>query len=221
MDNWSIILLIVGILLWGFIRILSTHLQRVKRVNFVRDYRDKFVKFSSLYYSGDKNNFDGESYVWLTKNVDKAQNYVGILGLMDYKPAFQNYIVPDYQLIINTLPKFRNGRIEEFDINAVDNCLQRYLGTSDDAINNNFKSLINPLVWFRVGIQELLSIPILLFNWTGLIRRSTVDNIKSSRLFRVLTGIVTLVSFVGGVISIIVGYDQTIQFIMSLWQDIM
>lgn len=51
------------------------------------------------------------------------------MGVMTFKPAFQNYVINNYPLIINTIPKFSDGTIESFEIKSVDNSLLRYIGS--------------------------------------------------------------------------------------------
>lgn len=108
---------ILSIFIIGFIQVYNRHNRVVKKIEFADEYRYKFVEFANKYFqtydrysrSGD---FDGELYVWLTMNVSKIQNYVGSFGVMSYKPAFQNYMINNYQIIINTIPKFREGQVE-------------------------------------------------------------------------------------------------------------
>lgn len=221
MISVSIILGILTVFIIGFVQVYNRHLRVVKKIDFAGEYRNKFVGFANKYFqtydrwsrAGD---FDGELYVWLTMNVSKIQDYVGSFGVMSYKPAFQNYMFNNYQIIINTIPKFREGQVEKFDVGAVDDCLLRYIGYLEEYSKDTLKNLRNPIVWFREGFREILSIPIFVLNWFGIISKRTVNSIKDSLIYKVISGLIALVTLVSGLVTIIVGYDQTIEFIKKL-----
>ncbi|MBU6186613.1 MAG: hypothetical protein KGQ16_09410 [Cyanobacteria bacterium REEB444] len=205
----------------GFAQVYNRHSRVVKKIDFAGEYRNKFVEFANKYFqtydrysrSGD---FDGELYVWLTMNVSKIQNYVGSFGVMSYKLAFQNYMINNYQIIINTIPKFREGQVENFDVGAVDDCLLRYIGYLEEDSKDTLKNLRNPIVWFREGFREILSVPIFILSWFGIISNRTVNSIKDSLIHKVIAGLIALVTLVSGLVTIVVGYDQTLEFVNRL-----
>lgn len=216
-----IILGILTVFIIGFVQVYNRHSRVIKKIEFSGEYRNKFIEFSNKYFqtydrysrSGD---FDGELYVWLTMNVSKIQNYVGSFGVMSYKPAFQNYMINNYQIIINTIPKFREGQVENFDVGGVDDCLLRYIGYLEEYSKDTLKNLRNPIVWFREGFREILSIPIFILSWFGIISNRTVNSIKDSLIYKVISGLIALVTLVSGVVTIVVGYDQTLEFVNRL-----
>ena len=217
-----IILTILSVIAIGFVLVYNRHSRIIKKIEFAGEYRNKFIEFANKYFktydrwsrSGD---FDGELYVWLTMNVSKIQNYVGSFGEMTYKPAFQNYMINNYQIIINTIPKFREGQVENFDVGAVDDCLLRYIGHLEEYSKDTHKNLRNPIVWFREGFKEIMSIPIFILSWFGIISNRTVSSIKNSMIYKVISGFIALVTLVSGIVTIIVGYDQTREFVKKLF----
>lgn len=216
-----IILGILTVLIIGLVQVYIRHSRVVKKIDFAGEYRSKFIEFANKYFetydrwsrAGD---VDGQLYVWLTMNVSKIQNYVGSLGVMSYKPAFQNYLINNYQIIINTIPKFREGQVENFDVGAVDDCLLRYIGYLEEYSKDTLKNLLNPIVWFREGFREILSVPIFIFSWFGIISNRTVNSIKDSLIYKVISGLIALVTLISGLVTIVVGYDQTLEFVNSL-----
>jgi hypothetical protein len=214
-------LLITGILtvfVVGFIQIFKRHSRVVKKIDFACEYRNKFIDFSNKYFKtydrwSHAGDIDGETYVWLTKNVSKIQNYVGSFGEMAYKPAFQNYMINNYQTIINTIPKFREGQVESFDVGAVDDCLLRYIGHLEEYIKDTLRNLKNPVIWFREGFREIFSIPLFILNWFGIFSHRTVNNIMGSVIYKIIAGLFALVTLTSGLVTIIVGYEHTVEFI--------
>lgn len=216
-----IILGILTVFIIGFVQVYNRYSRVVKKIDFAGEYRNKFVHFANKYFQTSdgyhrRGDIDGELYVWLTMNGNKIQNDVGSFGVMSYQPAFQNYMINNYQIIINTVPKFREGHVENFDVGAVDDCLLRYIGYLEEYRKDTRKNVRNPIVWFREGFREVLSIPILIFNWFGIIGNQTVRSITNSLIYKILTGIMGLVTFVSGIVTIIVGYPETIEFVKKI-----
>jgi hypothetical protein len=205
----------------GFFQVYNLHSRVNKKIAFANEYRNKFNLLTNKYFEtydswSRSGNFDGELYVWLTMNVNQMQEYLGNQGVMEYIAPFQTYKISNYQIVINTIPKFRDGSIKDFDINSVDDCLLRYIGYLKGIINENMKNLKNPIIWFREGFREVLSIPIFILNWFGIISSRTVSSIKDSLIFKAIAGLISLITLISSIVTIIVGKDQTIEFIHRL-----
>lgn len=222
MTTLLIILSILFVLIIGFVRVFKRHKRTTQRHEFAFEYREKFIQFTNKYLktydrwsrAGD---FDNNLYVWLTKNVNRIQSEIGVIGVMDYIAPFQTYKVSNYQIIVNTLPKFRDGQIENFDVNSVDDCLLRYLGHIEERSKETFRNLRNPVIWFRIGFQEILSIPLFILNWFGIFSKHTVNNIMDSILYKIFTGIIALVTLISGIVTIIQGKEQTLELLRKLF----
>lgn len=212
-----IISCILTVFVMGFVLVYKRHSRVVDKIEFASEYRNKFIEFSNKYFetydrwsrAGD---FDGQLYVWLTMNISKIQGNLGTFGIMDYIAPLQSYRVSNYQVVINTIPKFRDGTVKDFDVNSVDDCLLRYIGYLEEYNQDAQKNLRNPIVWFREGFREVLSIPIFILNWFGIISNRTANSIKDSLIYKVISGLIALVTLVSGLVTIIVGYQSTIEF---------
>lgn len=224
MTTILIIASILLVFLIGFIQIFR-ELSRLKsKIHFANEYRNKFIEFANKYFkSYDKYNrtgkIDGSLYVWLTRNVNKIQSHVGYIGIMSYKPAYQNYMINDYQIIINTIPMFRQGQVEHFDVNSVDDCLLRYSGHLEDCHDSTSNNLKNPIIWFREGFKEIFSIPIFILNWFGIISKQKLESIKDSLIYKLISGLIALITLASGIVTIIIGYEQTIQLLIKLVKE--
>ena len=217
-----IILGILTVFIIGFVQVYNRNSRVVKKIDFAGEYRNKFIEFSNKYFetydrwsrAGD---FDGQLYVWLTTNVSKIQGNLGSFGIMDYIAPFQTYRVSNYQIIINTLPKFRDETVIDFDVNSVDDCLLRYIGYLEEYCQDTQNNLRNPIVWFREGFKEIISIPLFILSSFGIFSRRTVDNIMDSVIFKIFAGLIALVTLVSGLVTIVVSYDQTLEFVNRLF----
>jgi hypothetical protein len=222
MTTLFIIMGILLILVIGFVKTFKYDSRLIKSFEFTSVYRHKFIEFSNKYFQTLEKfvragSIDNELYVWLTKNSNRMQSNVGNFGLMEYVAPFQQYKVSDYQIILNTIPKFRNGRVEIFDANSVDDCLLRYLGHLEEILKTSNKNLRNPIIWFRIGFQEIFSLPILILNWFGIFSRNSVDKIMGSAIYKIFSGIIGLVTFVSGIVTIVQGKEQTLDLIHKIF----
>jgi hypothetical protein len=214
-------IIIIGILfifLIGFIQLFRTNSRTIKKHEFASEYRNKFIELANKYFEqydkwSKSGNLDNELYVWLTKNVSKIQSNAGSFGVMSYKPAFQNYMINNYQLIINTIPKFREGQVENSDVTSVDDCLLRYIGHIEERSEQTLKNLKNPIIWFRIGFQEIISIPLFVLNWFGIFSKQRINGIMESTIYKIFTGIIALITLLSGLVTIIQGKEKTFEFI--------
>jgi hypothetical protein len=222
MTTTIIILGIVLIFLIGFIQVFKSNSRVLKKHEFASEYRNKFIDFTNKYFKNydrwnQSGNLDGELYVWLTKNVSKIQNSVGQFGIMDYLAPFQTYQISNYQIIINTIPKFRDGQVKDFDVNSVDDCLLRYIGYLEEHNKETQKNLRNPIIWFRIGFQEIISIPLFILNWFGIFSKSRVNGIMGSTIYKIFTGIIALITLLSGIVTIIQGKEKTIELVNKIF----
>lgn len=216
-----IILGILTVFFIGFVQVYNKHSRVLKKIDFGVEYRNKLIEFSNKYFEtydrwSRADHFDRQLYVWLTMNVNKIQGNLGTFGIMDYIAPFQTYKISNYQIVINTIPKFRDETVRDFEVNSVDDCLLRYIGYLEEYSQDTQKNLKNPIVWFREGFREVLSIPIFMLNWFGIISSRAVNSIQDSLIYKVLSGLIALVTLVSGLVTIVVGYDQTLEFISRL-----
>ena len=131
---------------------------------------------------------------------------------------YRAYHVPRYQVIINTLPKFRDGTVKDFDVDSCDDCLLRYIGITEGVISLGRKNLRNPLIWFREGFQQLMSLPFHILNWFNILSDNSFSNLTNSFLFKLLSGIAGLITLASGIVTIIVGKDQTLVYFKHLFR---
>ena len=189
--------------------------------DFAFDYRNRFVEFSNQFHSTfdrhwSQGSFDNEKYIWLTKNVSKMQNYLGAGGKMEYIGPFQSIHIRNYEIVINTLPKFRDGSILSFDVNSVDDCLIRYIGLMENQLEKINKKIRNPIIWFQVGFQSIINIPLYVLNWFGILTDNAISSVTTNMFYKLIIGLGGLVTFVSGLVTIIQGKEETIKFIHKI-----
>lgn len=223
MSTFLIITALIGFLLFGYYTIYKESKRLIEKLNFSAEYRNKFVELANNYFSKydrfeRKGEIDNQLYIWLTKNVNKIQAQVGQIGTIHYVAPFRQYQVTNYQVIINSLPKFRDGNVQDFDVNSVDDCLLRYIGQLEDYEKSIKEELKNPFVWFRQGIQEALILPLLIFKWFGIFNSSFFYKIKQSFFYKIFAGVMALITLLSGIVTIIIGMDQTMAWVKHFFK---
>ncbi|MFN7603337.1 MAG: hypothetical protein ACK5R0_18265 [Bacteroidota bacterium] len=211
----GLVLILIATLTTGFIHIWRTVKGISKKLDFAVEYREKLIEQANSYFS--RQSIDNKQLSWLTKNSDRIQNQIGRGAVIDYKPAYQNYLVSNYHLIINTIPKFSLQTIHSDDVTYADNCLLRHIGNAEEAYNESIKRLKNPLTWFREGFVQLTSLPIYILNWFGILTDNSLNKITTSLFYRTIVGIGGLVAFASGLVTIIQGRKDVFGFIREMF----
>ena len=221
---WIAILSLLFILITGYLSINQNLQKHKENHSFVIEYRNRFIdlsnsftEFKSRFYQTEER-INPEEYAWLTRNADKVQSLLGHIGRMHYIAPFRAYEIKNYEIILNTLPKFLERTAESFDINYVYNCLLRFDGIMEIKSISLEKAIKNPFIWFRQGIQNIFDILIYILNWFGILNDNKVTKILTNSIYKFITGIFALVAFVSGIVTIIQGKDITIQFFKQLFQ---
>lgn len=218
-------LVVLGILLillvTGFIRLIRHRLELVKSHIFTDEYLKRFSDFV------EKNYFDGGDYTWLTEKAYPMQIELGSFGKMTYKPPFANYFIHDYDLILNLLPEIRKHKTDrsmfgpgpayQEQVSIVAETLIRFRGILNEQLDFSGRQLWNPFVWLREGVQTILQLPLLIFQWFGLISSSVYYRITNAPLFGIVTGLITLIGLVGSIFTIVLGWEQFLKLMEKWW----
>ncbi len=214
---------LIAILIIGVVKVYLGYRELKQRRDFVVEYANKFSEFAK------KPGFDEELYFWLTHNSVAIQGELGQYGKIDYKPPAANYVIQNYQVIVNLLPELRrektggyaftSARIYQEEVSICLDTLVRYLGVIDKRLGEALSEARNPFIWLREGVQTILLIPAFVLRWLGLISSSTISRLSKNIIFRLLSGLVAFVTLVSGLVTIAVGWEEFQNFLSSLWQS--
>lgn len=211
-NTLKIIAILICLLILGFIRIINRILYLQKRIDFTSQYLKRYSEFIS------KDNFDEEEYYWLTYNVNKIQAELGVGGIIDYRPPFANYIINNYQLIINTLPEIRSGIAHEAMINACSEVMIRHLGLLDKNITELRNQLYNPFIYLREGINLIITLPIRIAYWSGLVEYSSFEKVSTGIIVKIFSFLIMILGVIASVITIFIGWEPFITQMRLLYQ---
>ncbi|MGG3269864.1 hypothetical protein ABEP16_13205 [Priestia aryabhattai] len=219
MLNWMPLIIIVILSLLGFFKLVLD----IRKIGNLREFSVDFVNmFRKLINQLQNNNFDSELYQSLRLKSAEMQTIMGNYGVArKYKPAGANYIYNNYEIVVNGLAEIRNLHIQMaggFDssfekrmlaesASMIDDVLITYIGV----LNTQQKKLIieikNPFILLREGVRLIVTSPISLIYWSGLIRYRTYDSLSNNIFVKLISVIIGLVGLISSIITIVTGYN--------------
>lgn len=183
--------------------------------DFIIEYRNKFIELANQFNSSQS--LDNGLYLWLVSKSIKAQNILGRLGVVHYTGSYlRPYSVPNYEMISNTIPQIRMGSVHQNELLTCEDLMVRFLGHQEELIQKSFKNLKNPIIWFQLGIQFYLAFPLHLLNWFGIISAKFINSTLSSWFYKLISGIVGLIAFISGLITIAIGWNEFLDLVKRL-----
>ena len=209
-----------AILVFALVLVLSLGLFRLIRekshVSEEIAFSDEFMHKLKTYV--ESNGRDNEPYAWLTHRSSKMQKILGAYGVYaSYRPPYSDFQFQNYPVILNMLPELRktleNDVLSRGDLAhqyavTLQETILRYVGVLEDKESELFKSIRNPVIWFREGIRIIVALPLSILEWLGALSDKTVSALISSKAFRLITAFISLVGFVSAVMGIVLGWNQ-------------
>ncbi|MFN7116939.1 MAG: hypothetical protein ACK4TA_09090 [Saprospiraceae bacterium] len=204
-----------AILLLGLLDVFIKVRNFKNKLIYITDYRNDFARLVFEYKENEVlNHF---LYERLLKSSYSLQTEIDILEKMSYRPAFAPYIIKNYQVLINTIPKFRDGTIDVVDINFADDSLIRYIGFVENLLSMEIHNLYNPLKWFHSGISALINLPFRVLSSFGLISSSREQQILTHINFKQLSSVIAVFAFIGTVMGIIADFEEVKNFLSKIF----
>ncbi len=168
---------------------------------------------------------DQQTYLELVRDSALIQSELGGFGVVDWKPHGANYIMHDYQLVVNGLGEIQHWLPQRALFSTVDpakdyadairDALLRFVGVLEQREHRVLADIRNPLILFREGIRALITIPVWIAGSLGLITQDTVGRVRTGAVARVLGGIVATIGFVSAIIGAVTGWRAFLDIIRS------
>ncbi|WP_156289488.1 hypothetical protein [Oceanobacillus salinisoli] len=219
----QVILIIIGLIIIGLIIKFDDLIKLNKELTFIGDYNDKYVNYLNQYlYTQNRirDEKEAELYTYLVKNAGKCQQLLGLLGYVDYRPPFAGYMIKNYQVIVNVVPSLRNPKGLSDEFQWVNNHLLMQISRHEEAISDRKREIVNPFSLLQEGVKFIVTLPITLLYWTGIIKYTTMSKLSNNIAVKFLNFIVIIVGLVGSVLTIVAGWDTVINIYNELKQRI-
>lgn len=220
--DWHIYSTFVAILVLGLCLLLRRLRRATGAYKFTQSFRDQFRTYCNSQGS------DHAAYDWLIRHSNRMQKEMGPYGIYgSYKPPFANYAYSNYPIILNMLPELRTHIEQDFGgslysetingfMRAIDEALLRYIGVLEQRRSSRRSDLLNPFLWLREGIGFILTLPLLLLSWFGILGSSMLRRIQASFPFRVLSALGGLLGLAASAMTLVLGWTETVQLLFHL-----
>lgn len=221
-ERWQVGAAIGVVLIVGFVRLAREARRLVARQEEVSQF------FQTLQQYIESKGQDGAAYSLLLERSPRIQELLGHYGVFasfrkPFAPAFRQYAI-----VLNMLPELRRSFQEDQQALAprqewveygslLQESLLRGQGAAKDELKVIHSGLANPFIWFREGVRAVLLTPVAVLLWLGVLPADSPYRIARSRVFRVLSGIVALISLVSSMIGIALGWRDALALLRSLW----
>lgn len=218
-----ILLIIIG----GTVKI--TDVNKIYKDNlFLIEYFKKYTEYLNEFISRDFSVFlkndaeknldmEGELFAFLMGKAGKAQNTLGSNGyLSNYQHG--NMILSRYQLLINTIPNLRFPDMYGRDFEMLRNMIHMTITENEGRLEKYRTEIKNPFSLLREGINFLVTSPIRILYWSGVMEYGTFNKLTNNWLLSFINGFIILVGFFGSIITILLGWDDTISLVTKyIW----
>lgn len=220
---WYMILLVFCLIIVGIIVKIFDIRKIVDDYNFTNEY---YKKFNNLFSEVFKNkSYKIEEFNWLMANSDKMQYILGDIGIISYTEY--NMYYKNIPILLNTMNKIfdyvNDSYISQNEFKMVSWCqniFMRKIGILNEYIENTPKKLLNPFFDLSIGIKYILSIPINILYSIGIISYSGKNKIEQNILFKITSGIISLLTILSTIMAIVVGWEDFIGIVQNILSKI-
>lgn len=176
----------------------------------------EFLDLLTRYYTS--NGADQAAYLELVRKSGVIQSDLGAYGIMSYQPPASNLLIHNYQIVVNQVVELPRGFRMRPVLSTIDlahesasmirDCLLRYLGEVERWEVRQRREIRNPIILLREGVRAVLGSPLWLAQSLGLLSATSAAAIRDSAAARIVSGLVTLLSVVSGIVGIVVGWSD-------------
>lgn len=222
------ICIVIGIIFIGHISKRIDLSEIKKRKEFTSQYRNKLIGFLNDFLAG--NPLNQPLYYELTTDINPMQWELGKDGIAYVQDPLNGVSSSNYQLLINFLPELRRFQSERDNIiimnrlrQSAENCddmFIRHLGTLNELDKSYRKTLYNPFSCFSDGMKFIVSLPILILNWFGLLSDEHARRAKKSWIVKFISFIIVLLGVISAIVTITLGWNDFSQLIQRLVSSI-
>jgi hypothetical protein len=217
-----VVILVVILLVIGVFKIRQDMKRLREKVAFAKQYHEKLRDFVL------QNGFDQPLYTWLVYHSEAMQTQLGPYGVRTYIPTGSSTAIPNYLVLLNSLPALRESRTttfpritpDPFFRDTANTCLEtmvRYLGAMESVEDNIQSDLKNPLIWLREGVRVVVLIPLRFLQWVGLLNKPTYIKWSGSGCIKVIAGLGTIATLLSTIITIVLKWEDFVETIKQLF----
>ncbi len=219
MSSWIAMSIVAILLLIGFIREFA----KVRRLRRSHEFASKYLNNFLEWYKGRAQ--DSRLYADMMHDANRMQELLGNDGTVSIRMPFESAYHSNVPVILQGVSAIKRdyydirGSVSETAkgfAQLVEDTVRRVIGRMSDDISNAVNRQFNPLVLFCSGVSGILELPLVILTESGLISSAQSHSIVAGRLFAGLRLVVSLLSFLGTVITIVLGWQSFVGLIKQI-----
>jgi len=203
---WTLLALIVLYLVGRVTQIRRIN-SCVDRMNFIDGYFSDFDNISQRYVARQQ---DRETMGRLLAGASRMQTLLGRAGIVGYQDRLRGYQINNYQVVPNTLSKIQNGQAIEADLHLVLTSIPMRRGELAGVLESLQAELKNPIKLILLGIRWVITLPLTLAQYAGVIGEPRYNALFSSWIVKFLTFVITLFGLLASVVTILLGWHDAL-----------
>jgi hypothetical protein len=216
LQTYGALTVLGAILVVGIWRLIARYVSARAQTKTTTAFRERFDAFVNS--SGE----DTQAYERLAFLAERMGNVMGRHALADSKPPFAAHSGKTYVTVLQYIPELRRHFADErggglglgndgasWVYHSVDDALIRFLGALDETTTSARRKLINPIAWFREGVEAILALPFYILGGFGLLEDGAAAAIEQRTAFRAVAGLVALIAVATIASILIVGEQRT------------
>lgn len=216
-------IIIVAIIIVGAIEKIYKLYTLTNRLEFTSRYRNDFIDFCNQ--ARKTHHLEDDRYYSLLQDVNKIQRELGMDGIISvYQDPLAGFQMNNYPLFLNFFNEMRQymtsySLFEErvyLLVSSCDEALVKHIGNLKEAIALGKSKVKNPFFCFANGISFIISLPIRVLEWCGIINNKFSTKILNSKFQTIINKIAILLGLISSLFTIILGWDNFIMIIKKL-----
>lgn len=215
------LLVLGGLTIIGLISSVAALWRSNRSLDFSRDYLNHFRALLNSQTQGPPRGlsshytlFDEDEHEWLVKRMGRMQRELGPANrLVNYRPAYSNFVYSSYELLGNTLRKVKISDAHPHELLWCDDVILAHLGELEEERRAAALRLINPLAWLVRGVRTIVTLPLNLAYLSGLMEYGEYSRAAGSKI----TGFLAFVLTAGAsIVTIVLGWEQFTEIVRGL-----
>ncbi len=196
---------LIALLALGLIDLTSELARLSTKLQFVVEFQQRWVRYFQALQQGQSAPAD---YTWLAMRQPRMSSELGSADRIDYRAPFSNYVVSNYPALTNTLAAARSSQGAHVDmVNLVDQLLISRGGVIQYRHESLVPKLGNPVYLVGRGLRLVVSFPLLLLSWSGLLPAGRLEGARNSLLFRFVQFVAATILVVAAVVTVVIGWS--------------
>lgn len=209
------LIIVISIAILGFILKCIKVKEIKKRLEGTIVYRNKFIDMMNELSQSGKLNM--ERYLDLVHDVDKMQVELGTDGVLAQMiDPIRGLTYNNYQVLINFFPELRQTAsdfwlLEKRIISQAgicDDAFIRHCGNLERTLEGIQSAIYNPFSCFAYGIREVVSLPVYVLHWCGIISKQRSEKLTHGWIGKLIQNLIVFIGLMGSLATIILGWDQ-------------